>query len=100
MIVEIKNSKEKQAISRKVLEALTDWFILEQLSGLNEITHRSMMGEYILYYRGKVFGGSFGAGVIAKTMCVCPDKVKKVALYVPSGIKNAPAIKSAVHQLL
>ena len=27
MIVEIKNSKEKQAISRKVLEALTDWLM-------------------------------------------------------------------------
>ena len=42
-----------------------------------------------------LFGGSFGAGVIAKTMCVCPDKIKKVVLYVPSGIKNAPAINSA-----
>ena len=30
MIVEIKNSKEKQAISRKVLEALTDWFGIEE----------------------------------------------------------------------
>lgn len=29
-------------------------FILEQLSGLDEITHRAMMGEYILYYRGRV----------------------------------------------
>lgn len=42
-----------------------------------------------------LFGGSFGAGVIAKTMCVCPDKIKRVVLYVPSGIKNAPAINSA-----
>ena len=41
-----------------------------------------------------LFGGSFGAGIIAKTMCVCPDKVKKSVIYVPSGIKNAPAIKS------
>ncbi len=41
-----------------------------------------------------MFGGSFGAGVIAKTMCVVPDKVHRVVLYVPSGIKNAPAIKS------
>ena len=30
MIVEIKNSKEKQAISRKVLEALTDWFEVKE----------------------------------------------------------------------
>ncbi len=29
-------------------------YILEQLSGLEEITHRSMMGEYIIYYRGKI----------------------------------------------
>ena len=29
-------------------------FVLEQLSGLEDITYRSMMGEYILYYRGKI----------------------------------------------
>lgn len=29
-------------------------FILEQLSGLDGITHRAMMGEYILYYRGRI----------------------------------------------
>lgn len=38
------------------------------------------------------FGGSFGAGIIAKAMCVAPAKIEKVVLYVPSGIKNAPAI--------
>ena len=32
-------------------------FILEQLSDLEEITYRAMMGEYILYYRGKIEGG-------------------------------------------
>lgn len=40
------------------------------------------------------FGGSFGAGILAKTMCVAPQKIKKAVLYVPSGIKNAPAINS------
>lgn len=29
-------------------------FILDQLSSLEELTHRQMMGEYILYYRGKI----------------------------------------------
>ena len=29
-------------------------FILEQLSDLDEISFRAMMGEYIIYYRGKV----------------------------------------------
>ena len=41
-----------------------------------------------------LFGGSFGAGIIAKTMCEVPDKVRRVVLYVLSGIKNAPSIKS------
>ena len=40
------------------------------------------------------FGGSFGAGILAKTMCATPGKVKRAVLYVPSGIKNAPAISS------
>ena len=34
-------------------------FVLEQLSELEEISSRAMMGEYILYYRGKVFGGIY-----------------------------------------
>lgn len=29
-------------------------FIWDQLSGLSEITYRMMMGEYIIYYRGKI----------------------------------------------
>ena len=32
-------------------------FVLEQLSGLDEISSRAMMGSFILYYRGTVFGG-------------------------------------------
>ena len=41
------------------------------------------------------FAGSFGAGVLAKAMCVCPEKIKCAVLYVPAGISNAPAVKSA-----
>lgn len=29
-------------------------FIMEQLSGLDEITYCRMMGEYIIYYRGRI----------------------------------------------
>lgn len=29
-------------------------FILDQLAPLDQVTHRAMMGEYILYYRGKI----------------------------------------------
>ena len=34
-------------------------FILEQLSDLEGITYRAMMGEYIIYYRGKIIGGVY-----------------------------------------
>ena len=33
-------------------------FILEQLAELDEITFRAMMGEYIIYYHGKIVGGT------------------------------------------
>ncbi len=34
-------------------------FVMEQLSGLDELSSRAMMGEYILYYRGRIFGGIY-----------------------------------------
>ena len=34
-------------------------FILEQLSGLDDISYKSMMGEFIIYYRGKIVGGIY-----------------------------------------
>ena len=34
-------------------------FILEQLSDLNDISYRPMMGEFILYYHGKIVGGIY-----------------------------------------
>lgn len=40
------------------------------------------------------FGGSFGGGVLAKLMCVAPQKIKKSILVVPSGIHNALPIGS------
>ena len=41
-------------------------FVLEQLSGLPEITYRAMMGEYVFYYRGKVFGGIYDNRFLVK----------------------------------
>ena len=34
-------------------------FILEQLSELNDVSYRAMMGEFIIYYRGKIVGGIY-----------------------------------------
>jgi pimeloyl-ACP methyl ester carboxylesterase len=40
------------------------------------------------------FGGSFGGGVLAKLMCISPQKVSKAVLIVPAGISNAIPISS------
>ena len=41
-------------------------FIMEQLSDLDDISYRPMMGEYILYYRGKVVGGIYDNRFLVK----------------------------------
>ena len=41
-------------------------FILEQLSGLENITFRPMMGEYILYWRGRIIGGIYDDRFLVK----------------------------------
>ncbi len=41
-------------------------FVLEQLSDLDGISHRAMMGEYIIYYRGKVAGGIYDNRFLVK----------------------------------
>ncbi len=50
-------------------------YILEQLSGLSDISHRAMMGEYILYYQGKVIGGIYDNRFLIK-----PTKSAKALL--------------------
>ena len=34
-------------------------FVLDLLGELEDVAHRKMMGEYVLYYRGKVVGGIY-----------------------------------------
>ena len=41
-------------------------FILDQLSGLDDIAYKPMMGEFILYYRGKTVGGIYDDRFLVK----------------------------------
>ena len=50
-------------------------FVLEQLSELDEVSIRAMMGEYILYYRGRVFGGIYDDRLLVKPV---PAAVKLI----------------------
>ena len=54
-------------------------YILEQLSDLEEITFRQMMGEYIIYYHGKI------------AAYLCDDRV--LVKPVPSAVKLMPDAK-------
>ena len=41
-------------------------FILGQLADIDEISYRAMMGEYIIYYRGKIIGGIYDDRFLVK----------------------------------
>ena len=41
-------------------------YILEQLSDTDDVTYRAMMGEYIIYYRGRVIGGIYDNRFLVK----------------------------------
>jgi len=45
-------------------------FVLEQFSELDEISCRAMMDEYILYYRGRIFGGIYDDRLLVKSFPV------------------------------
>lgn len=66
------------ASSKEYLE-----FILGQLSGLNEITYRAMMGEFVIYYRGKIVGGIYDDRLLVKP-------VKSAISYMPTVSYELP----------
>jgi len=58
-------------------------FILNQLSELEDISYRAMMGEYILYYKGKIVGGIYDDRLLVKS-------VKSAIVYMPNAGYELP----------
>ena len=58
-------------------------FILEQLSGLENITWKAMMGEYILYYRGKIIGGIYDDRRLVKPVKAALDMMPDADREIP-----------------
>ena len=58
-------------------------YILEQLSGLEDITYRAMMGEYILYYRGKIFGGVYDDRFLIKPVKIAKEMMPDANMELP-----------------
>lgn len=58
-------------------------FVLEQLSDLEEISYRAMMGEFIIYYRGKIVGGIYNDRLLVKA-------VESAIALMPNAPREAP----------
>jgi len=58
-------------------------FILEQLSDLDGVSYRTMMGEYILYYKEKIIGGIYDDRLLVKP-------VKSAQKYIPEAVLVSP----------
>lgn len=58
-------------------------YILEQLAMPEDVSYRAMMGEYILYYRGKVIGGIYDNRFLVKP-------VKSAAAMMPQAVTELP----------
>jgi TfoX/Sxy family transcriptional regulator of competence genes len=58
-------------------------FELEQLSLLNGISYRAMLGEYIIYYRDKVVGGIYDDRFLVNNIKTAADMMPEAALELP-----------------
>ena len=58
-------------------------FILDQLSDLDNISYRAMMGEFIIYYRGKIVGGIYDDRLLVKA-------VSSAIAYMPNASYELP----------
>ena len=66
------------ASSKEYLE-----YILEQLSDLDDISYRAMMGEYIIYYRGKIIGGIYDNRFLIKPVNAAKSRIPDANMETP-----------------
>ena len=58
-------------------------YVLDLLSDLDGISYRAMMGEYVLYYHGRVFGGIYDDRFLVKP-------VKSAVAMLPDAKRELP----------
>ncbi len=66
------------ASSRGYLE-----FVLDQLSELEDISYKAMMGEFIIYYRGKIVGGIYDDRFLVKPVEAAKRMMPDAPLEIP-----------------
>ena len=58
-------------------------YVLEQFSDVEGVTYRAMMGEYILYCQGKIFGGIYDDRFLVKPTKSARAMMPDAALELP-----------------
>ncbi len=58
-------------------------FLMDQLSGLEDVTYRAMMGEYIIYYRGKIVVGIYDDRFLVKPVKAAMEKLPNAQTELP-----------------
>ena len=58
-------------------------FVLEQLSDLDDISYRAMMGEYILYFHGKIIGGIYDDRLLVKPVPAALSRMPNATRELP-----------------
>ena len=58
-------------------------FILEQVSELDNVSYKAMMGEFIIYYKGKIIGGIYDDRLLVKP-------VQSAINYMPNAVYELP----------
>ena len=85
-------------------------FVLDQLSLLSDVTSRKMMGEYVLYYKGKVFGGIYDDRFLVKvtpsSKALMPDAPQEIPypggkkMFLVEDIDNREFLKELVEKMI
>lgn len=76
-------------------------FILEQLSELDDISYRAMMGEYIIYYRGKIVGGIYDDRFLVKNVKATSELMPDASLELPyEGAKEMLLVDDIDNKIL
>ena len=83
------------ASSREYLD-----FVLEQLSDLDDISYRAMMGEYIVYYRGKIIGGIYDNRFLVKPTQSALAMMPEASMEIPyEGAKQMIQVDNVENRL-
>ena len=85
-------------------------YILDQLSGVDGVTYRPMMGEYILYVQGKVIGGIYDDRFLVKptkaAVALMPDANRELPyeggkeMLLVENVENRAFLQTLVDAML